>query len=57
MHTHTHTQGLLPYDMFANKLLTSQARMLALEPEQKVSDQLQDRLTPQRLALCQVFDV
>eukprot|EP00967_Tisochrysis_lutea_P133060 scaffold232940_cov24-Tisochrysis_lutea.AAC.1 len=30
------TQGLLPYDMFATKLLTSPARMLALEPEQKV---------------------
>ncbi|KAF5837534.1 hypothetical protein DUNSADRAFT_4227 [Dunaliella salina] len=29
------SQGLLPYDMFATKLLTSPARMLALEPEQK----------------------
>lgn len=29
-------QGLLPYDMFATKLLSSPARLLALEPEQKV---------------------
>jgi len=39
-HAHTspsrHLQGLLPFDMFATKLLTSPARMLALEPEQKV---------------------
>ncbi|MEW5309958.1 MAG: hypothetical protein WDW38_001797 [Sanguina aurantia] len=28
-------QGLLPYDLFAAKLLTSSARTLALEPEQK----------------------
>lgn len=30
------TQGLLPYDLFAAKLLGSPARLLALEPEQKV---------------------
>ncbi|PNH12713.1 Lipoxygenase y domain-containing protein 1 [Tetrabaena socialis] len=29
------TQGLLPYDLFATKLLSSPARLLALEPEQK----------------------
>ncbi len=29
-------QGLLPYDLFAAKLLGSPARLLALEPEQKV---------------------
>lgn len=29
-------QGLLPYDVFAAKLLGSPARLLALEPEQKV---------------------
>ena len=29
-------QGLLPYDMFATRLLSSPARLLALEPEQKV---------------------
>lgn len=35
------SQGLLPYDMFANKLLSSQARLLALEPEMKVgADQM-----------------
>lgn len=30
------SQGMLPYDMFATKLLSSPARLLALEPEQKV---------------------
>jgi len=30
-------QGLLPYDMFATRLLSSPARLLALEPEQKVT--------------------
>ena len=30
------SQGLLPYDMFAARLLSSPARLLALEPEQKV---------------------
>jgi hypothetical protein len=30
------TQGLLPYDVFAAKLLGSAARLLALEPQQKV---------------------
>ena len=30
-------QGLLPYDVFAARLLSSPARLLALEPEQKVS--------------------
>ena len=29
------SQGLLPYDMFATRLLSSPARLLALEPEQK----------------------
>ena len=29
-------QGLLPYDVFAAKLLGSAARLLALEPQQKV---------------------
>ncbi|KAG2450199.1 hypothetical protein HYH02_000301 [Chlamydomonas schloesseri] len=29
------SQGMLPYDMFATKLLSSPARLLALEPEQK----------------------
>ncbi|GLC44364.1 hypothetical protein PLESTF_000049800 [Pleodorina starrii] len=29
------SQGLLPYDLFAAKLLSSPARLLALEPEQK----------------------
>ncbi|GIL99608.1 hypothetical protein Vretimale_4736, partial [Volvox reticuliferus] len=29
------SQGLLPYDLFATKLLSSPARLLALEPEQK----------------------
>lgn len=29
-------QGLLPYDVFAARLLGSQARLLALEPQQKV---------------------
>jgi hypothetical protein len=30
-------QGLLPYAMFVTKLLSSPARLLALEPEQKAS--------------------
>lgn len=30
------SQGLLPYDLFAAKLLSSPARLLALEPERKV---------------------
>lgn len=28
--------GLLPYDLFATKLLSSPARLMALEPEQRV---------------------
>ena len=31
-------QGLLPYDVFAARLLSSPARLLALEPEQKVGN-------------------
>lgn len=30
------SQGLLPLDLFAAKLLASPARLLAMEPEQKV---------------------
>ncbi len=46
------TQGLLPYDLFATKLLTSSMRMLALEPEQKVRPGAWPTLRAQRAGTC-----
>jgi hypothetical protein len=53
-------QGLLPYDMFATKLLSSPARLLALEPEQKVGYRLFPRNpTRQHYQLwhCAIFNI